>query len=370
MQPDVIPMARPSWDDEMRQAAIDTLDSGRWVKGPHSKQFGEEFASYIGVPVASPCQSGTASLWASLRVLDIGEGDEVIVPSMTFISTATSVSLVGATPVFTDVEEDYWCICPRDLEAKITEKTKAVIAVHLYGQMCSPEIYDICVKHGLALIEDAAQAHGASQILGGEKKMAGSIGDVGCFSFFPSKNMSVGGEGGMLTCKNDEIQEKVRTVIDHGRGSDLQSMHLGSNLRMPEVLASIGRVQLKSLEQWVTRRNEIALELDDVISHVSGISPPKRRDGVVHAFHQYIVHCDDAASFRAHMEEKSVSTRVYYTTPCHKQPIFENHPQYDDSFPVTENRTEQLVAIPVFHEMTEDELARIKYALSSYLGPS
>ena len=134
MEQALIPMARPSWNNEMREAAIQTLDSGRWVKGPHSKNFGQEFADYIGVPVASPCQSGTASLWASLRVLDIGEGDEVIVPSMTFISTATSVSLVGAKPVFVDVENDYWCICPNDLEAKITENTKAVIAVHLYGQ--------------------------------------------------------------------------------------------------------------------------------------------------------------------------------------------------------------------------------------------
>ena len=370
MQYDVIPMARPSWDDEMRQAAIDTLDSGRWVKGPHSKQFGEEFASYIGVPVASPCQSGTASLWAALRVLDVGEGDEVIVPSMTFISTATSVSLVGATPVFTDVEDDYWCICPKDLEAKITAKTKAVIAVHLYGQMCSPEIYEICERYGLALIEDAAQAHGASQIIGGKKKMAGAIGEVGCFSFFPSKNMSVGGEGGMLTCGNSKIQGKVRTVVDHGRSSDLQSMHLGSNLRMPEVLASIGRVQLNSLEDWVKRRNEIALELDNAIAEISGISGPKRREGVVHAFHQYIVHCEDATSFRSHMDDNAISTRVYYTTPCHKQPIFSSHPQFNDSFPITETRTEQLVAIPVFHEMTDKELSRIKDALTSYLMPS
>ena len=369
MEQALIPMARPSWNGEMREAAIQTLDSGRWVKGPHSKNFGQEFADYIGVPVASPCQSGTASLWASLRVLGIGEGDEVIVPSMTFISTATSVSLVGAKPVFVDVENDYWCICPKDLEAKITENTKAVIAVHLYGQMCSPIVYEICQKYGLALIEDAAQAHGASQVIDGKKLLAGAIGDVGCFSFFPSKNMSVGGEGGMLTCKREDISEKVRTIVDHGRGSDLQSMHLGSNLRMPEVLASIGRVQLKSLDVWVERRNQIAENYDLVINQTKGIQPPARRETVIHAFHQYIVVCEHADSFRKHMDENQISTRVYYTTPCHRQPIFSNHPQYEDTFPVTEAMTESLVAIPVFHEMTDAELERITTALGSYQLP-
>ena len=208
-----IPLAKPYWDEECEKAAITTLSSGRWVKGPQAKKFGEEFADWCGAISAIPCQSGSAALWAAMRLLDIGPGDEVIVPGMTFIATATSVSLAGATPIFADIEEDYWCICPDDVEAKITENTKAVIGVHIFGQPFSSRLKEVCTKHNIALVEDAAQAHGAK--LDGVK--AGAIGDVACFSFFPSKNMAVGGEGGMITTTREDLAEKMSRIVDHGR---------------------------------------------------------------------------------------------------------------------------------------------------------
>ena len=147
-----IPLAKPYWDKECERAAIDALSSGRWVKGPQARKFGEEFVEWCGAVAAVPCQSGSAALWAAMRLLDIGPGDEVIVPGMTFIATATSVSLVGATPIFADIEEEYWCICPDDVEAKITEKTKAVIGVHIFGQTFSPRLKEICERHNICLL--------------------------------------------------------------------------------------------------------------------------------------------------------------------------------------------------------------------------
>ena len=190
----------------MEDVAIEVLRSKKWVKGEQSRLFGAEFARWCGAQAAVPCQSGSAALWAALRLLEIGPGDEVIVPGLTFIATATAVSLVGATPVFADVEADFWCICPEDVKSKITPATKAVIGVHLFGQPFSPELREICDQNNIALIEDAAQAHGATM----DGKMIGNIGDVACFSFFPSKNMAVGGEGGMITTTRIDLADKSR----------------------------------------------------------------------------------------------------------------------------------------------------------------
>ena len=217
-----IPLARPFWDKECETAAVNALSSGRWVKGAQAKSFGLEFANWCGAVAAVPCQSGSAALWAAMRLLDIGPGDEVIVPGMTFIATATSVSLVGATPVFADIENEFWCICPDDVERKITPKTKAVIGVHIFGQPFSSRLKEICKLNNIALIEDAAQAHGAML----EGDMAGSIGDIACFSFFPSKNMAVGGEGGMITTTRADLADRMRRLVDHGRDDSLESIEL------------------------------------------------------------------------------------------------------------------------------------------------
>ena len=256
--PERIPLARPSWTDEMRQAAISTLDSGRWVKGPQGRAFAEEFANYCGVAYASPCNSGSGALIAALRLLGIGSGDEVIVPSLTFIATATSVSMTGATPIFAEVEPDFWCLDVEDVKKRITSKTKGVIGVHLFGQCYTTDLIDLCEQHNLALIEDAAQAHGASIVHKGATTMAGALGTISCFSFFPSKNVAVGGEGGMITSIDPEIGARIKSIVDHGRDGSLQSQEVGTNMRMSEVFASIGRKQLMHLDSWLTKRRSIA----------------------------------------------------------------------------------------------------------------
>ena len=346
-----IPLAKPYWDEECERAAIDALSSGRWVKGPQAKQFGEEFAEWCGAISAVPCQSGSAALWAAMRILDIGPGDEVIVPGMTFIATATSVSLVGATPVFADIEQDYWCICPDDVEAKITDRTKAVIGVHIFGQTFSPRLKEICQRHNIALVEDAAQAHGAS--LDGVK--AGAIGDIACFSFFPSKNMAVGGEGGMITTTRVDLAEKMSRIVDHGRNKMLESIELGTNLRMSEVSAAIGRVQLRHLESWTKQRQKNSKS----INHST-----KLRENAEHAWHQLCVLSENPDELIAKFDSAGIDARVHYPKPCNKHEVYAGHYQHTEDLPVSEKVSSRLVAIPVHPSLSSEDIQRINSVLN------
>ena len=357
-----IPMARPSWDDEMRSAAVATLDSLHWVKGPQGKAFGREFSAYSDAVQGTPCQSGSVALWAALRLLDIGPGDEVLVPSMTYIATATCVSLAGATPVFVDVEPDHWCIDLAGLEAARTPNTKAVIAVHLYGQMCDDRLVDWCKEHNIAYIEDAAQAHGAVSAAGVK---AGGVGDVACFSFFPSKNLAVGGEGGMMTTRREDLAARMDALVNHGRDARLESHEVGSNLRMSEVSAAIGRIQLKRLDDWLVRRRAIAERYRTAFEGLEGLVVPAVRTGTQHAWHQYCLLADDPAGLRAALEEANIDSRIYYATPIHRQQVYADHPQFNADLPVTDDVTHRLVAIPVHHQMTDDEVERVVAAVQA-----
>jgi perosamine synthetase len=355
-----IPMARPSWDDDMRRAALETLDSLHWVKGPQGKAFGQEFATYCHAVQGTPCQSGSVALWGSLRLLGIGPGDEVLVPSLTYIATATCVSLVGAHPVFVDVEPNHWCVDLASLEAARTPRTKAVIAVHLFGQMCDDRLVEWCNEHNIAYIEDAAQAHGAVAASG---TPAGGVGDVACFSFFPSKNLAVGGEGGMMMTRRADLAARMDALVNHGRDARLESHELGSNLRMSEVTAAIGRVQLQRLDGWLARRRAIAKRYDGAFSGLSGLHPPSTRPGTQHAWHQYCILADEPDRLRAALDEAGIDSRVYYATPCHRQQVYATHPQHTATLSVTDDIAHRLVAIPVHHQMTDEEVNRVVAAV-------
>lgn len=354
-----ISIAQPSWDDEMRTAAISTLDSLRWVKGEQGKSFGLEFAKMCGAIHATPCQSGSVALWAALRLLNIGPGDEVIVPSFTYIATATCVSLVGATPVFVDIEEDYWCLDLNEVEKARNEHTKAVIGVHLFGQMYDPRLISWCLNHNIALIEDAAQAHGGGMLHDGDWKGAGACGDIGCFSFFPSKNMAVGGEGGMLTTTRTDISNRMQAFVNHGRDVTLESLEVGSNLRMSEVSAAIGRVQLQRLPHWVERRQSIAQRYTEAFFPIQGIEPPAVRPNSTHAWHQYCIRTHAPQQLKTMMDERGIDARMYYATPCHRQKVYESHPQFNQRLPNTDDLGSQLVAIPVHHQLSDDDVQRV-----------
>jgi perosamine synthetase len=361
-----IPLARPSWTEGMRNAAIATLDSGQWVKGPHGRAFAQEFAEYCQVSFAAPCNSGSGALIAALRLLNVGIGDEVIVPSMTFIATATSVSMVGATPVFADVDPDYWCLDVEDVRKRITEKTKAVIGVHLFGQTYDPALIELCERNRIGLIEDAAQAHGTSMLINGERRIAGSLGDIACFSFFPSKNMAVGGEGGMITTNNEAIGSRMRSIINHGRDGTLQSQEVGTNMRMSEVFAAIGRKQLEHLDQWLEIRRNTAEQYASAIEKNRLISAPSKFPDSEHGWHQYCVKVEESAHFIAYMSEKNIDARVFYSTPCHQHPVYATHSQHSETLKITESICTKLVAVPIHHGLTDKERSRVASALENY----
>ena len=350
-------------NDEMRDAVSAVLDSGRWIKGPHSKAFGKEWADYCGALAGTPCSNGSTALIAALRLLEVGAGDEVIVPSHTFIASATCIDQVGASPVFVDVEEEYHTLCPDAVESAITPSTKAIIAVHLYGQPISPRIFEIAKENNIPIIEDSAQAHGAE--LNGQR--IGSIGDLATFSFFPSKNMAVGGDGGALLANREDLADKVGMVIDHGRLDKYRHDFLGSNFRLSEMQCAVGRVQLKHLDSWVKRRNIIAEKYNCAFENLNWTIIPAIRQGALHAWHQYTLRVSDREGFMEHMDKCGISTGIHYPLPCHLQPLYQSHSQhFEGALPVTEAICNSVVSIPVHPHLTDAEVEQVISAVKSF----
>ena len=360
--PNRIPMGRMHIDDDMRQTTQRILDSGAWIKGPESKAFGAEWAEYCGALAGTPCSNGSVALIAALHVLDIGPGDEVIVPSHTYIASATCIEFVRATPIFVEIEEDHYTIDPESMKAAITEKTKAIIAVHLYGQPTSSSIFEIAKEHNIPVIEDSAQGHGGSL----NDRRIGSFGDIATFSFFPSKNMAVGGDGGAIITTRQDLATPIRLFIDHGRTDKYRNDVLGTNFRLSEIQCGIGRVQLKHLDRWVERRNEIAHRYLESLTETEVVLP-KIRPGAIHAWHQFVLRVSNRDSFIDHMSNHGVSTGIHYPIPCHLQPVFSNHPQSKPgTLPFTEKLCDEIVSIPIFPLLTDDEVERVITAVQLF----
>nr|MCS5535931.1 DegT/DnrJ/EryC1/StrS family aminotransferase [Candidatus Poseidoniales archaeon] len=276
---------------------------------------------------------------------------------------ATCITMVGANPIFVEIEEDYYTLDPAAVEAAITTQTKAIIAVHLYGQPIDSAIYKIARNHGIPVIEDSAQAHGAS--LNGQR--VGSFGDIATFSFFPSKNMAVGGDGGAILANREDLVQRVSTFIDHGRLDKYRNDVLGTNFRLSEIQCGMGRIQLKHLDGWVERRNEIATKYSFAFADLEHIKIPKVRDSAVHAWHQYVVRVTDRDSFCAHMNSMNISTGVHYPIPCHLQPVYADHPQGSrGTLKLTEAVCDDIVSIPVMPLLTDEQVDRVIDAVLSW----
>ncbi|WP_394698793.1 DegT/DnrJ/EryC1/StrS family aminotransferase [uncultured Methanoregula sp.] len=358
MPVDTIPIARPAIGQEEILAVTEVLESGMLAAGERVAQFEQKFADYCSTTHAIAINNGTAALHAALLAIDIGPGDEVIVPAFSFIATATTVSMCGAKPVFVDVNGDTYNIDPARIEERITDKTRAVIGVHLFGQPFDVDaVKKVCESRNLKLIEDAAQAHGA--IYHGEK--VGGLGDLGCFSFYATKNM-ITGEGGMVTTNSRALADRLRLTINHGQKEKYLHTRLGYNYRMTDLAAAIGLVQLKKLDKFNLRRRKNAEYFNANLS-VKGLVTPKVMEGTNPVYHQYVIRLTEEfpmkrQEFADYLKSKGIGSAIHYPIPIHRQPLYDtaNGP---DPCPVSTRLSESVLSLPVHPLLDQKELAYI-----------
>lgn len=365
----MIPINRPLLDVEEMRAVAKVIRSGiltnKSGSGQQVTQFESSFASYVGSKFAIAVNSGTAALHAALLAAGVGQGDEVIVPSFTFVATAEMVALTGARPIFVDIEPTTYCIDPEEVEAAITSRTKAIIPVHLYGLAADMDpIMELADDHNLVVIEDAAQAVGAEY----KDKRTGSLGHIGCFSFYGSKNM-VTGEGGMITTDNRELADTANIVRNHGENRLYQSSMLGHNYRMPELEAAIGYVQLKKLPKFLEYRTKNAKALTEALVSVGDLQLPSEPSDRRHGWYVYTVRLRGANAAKRNrivrrIRERRIDCQIYYPRPVHLQPYYQR--MFGSlKLPKTETAARQVFSLPIHPALGENELRRIVDAVKA-----
>jgi perosamine synthetase len=358
-----IPPAKPIIGDEEREAVDRVLRSGMVAQGPEVAAFEREFADhFVGGRPTVAVNSGTAGLHLGLLAAGVGPGDEVIVPSFTFAATGNSVALTGATPVFVDIEPETFTLDPAAVAAAITPNTKGILPVHLYGHPARMrELEAIAAERGVALYEDAAQAHGASL----DGRPVGAFGTFAMFSLYPTKNMT-SGEGGMVTLADEDTARRVRLLRNQGMERQYENEVIGFNARMTDIHAAIGRVQLTKVDGWTAQRRANAAFLD---ANLSGVVIPPVADGAVHVYHQYTVRvADDRDGFvRALKDEHGVGSGVYYPIPNHRLPSLAPYAPGLE-LPQTEEAAREVVSLPVHPSLTQEDLDQIVAAVAAVAG--
>lgn len=358
----MINMAKPQIGDEEKRAVMEVLDSGMIAQGPRVKAFEEAFAAMCGVKHAIATTSGTTALNTALLAHGIGEGDEVITSAFTFIASANSILYVGGHPVFVDIDPVTYNITPSLIEAAITPRTKAILPVHLYGLSCDMDpIMEIAQKHGLMVIEDACQSHGA--VYKGRK--VGSF-STGTFSLYPTKNMT-SAEGGFITTDDDVIDEKCRVLRQHGMRKRYFHDELGYNFRMTDVHAAIGLEQLKKLDRFNEKRQANANFLSN---HLKGVTVPSVPDGYKHVYHQYTIRVPDGKrdALRSHLQENGIGSEVYYPVPIHQQTFYVNDLGYNQTLPETERAATEVLSLPVHPGLSSTDLETIVATINQFMA--
>ena len=360
----MIPIARPQMGDEEKELVWSAMSSGMLAQGARVRELEERFADFIGVPHAVATSSGTTALHLALLASEVGQGDEVITVPFTFFASASTILFTGARPVFVDVDEASFNIDVAQIEAAITPRTRAIMPVSLYGQPADlPAIAEIAERRGLALVEDAAQSHGASI---GDRR-SGSWG-AGCFSFYPTKNMTTG-EGGIVTTSDAAVADRARLLREHGMRVRYRHEIVGYNFRMTDIHASIGLAQLPKLPAYNARRRAIAARYDRELQVVIA---PHVAPGVTHVYHQYTIRAHRRDEFVELLKERGVGTGIYYPIPVHRQKPMLELGYGDQRFPVSERLSGEVLSIPVHPSLTDDEVDSViaaVNAVASELGP-
>jgi dTDP-4-amino-4,6-dideoxygalactose transaminase len=351
----MISIAKPQIGQEEKEAVLAVLESGMLAQGPRVAEFEEKFAAYCGVQHAIATSSGTTALHVALLAHGIGEGDEVITTPFTFIASANSIRYVGATPIFVDIDPITFNIDPQAVAAAVTERTRAIMPVHLFGLTCDMEALGaIAEEHDLVMLEDACQSHGATF----QGQRAGSFG-TGCFSFYPTKNITTG-EGGIITTDDDEVAEEARIIRQHGMRRRYYHDELGYNFRMTDVHAAIGLGQLPKLEEFNAARIANAAYFNE---HLEGVKTPEVPEGYHHVFHQYTIRVPDGRrdEMIAGLRKREIGCGVYYPVPVHKQRIYAN---VSASCPEAERASAEVLSLPVHPGLTQADREKIVGAVN------
>ena len=347
--------------DEYREAALRVLDSGWYVLGREVQAFEEEYAAYMGARHCVGLNSGLDALILAVRALGVGKGDEVLVPANTFIATVIGIVEAGATPVFVEPDE-YHNIDADKIEEKITPRTKAIMVVHLYGQAANmAPIRQIADKHGLFLIEDCAQAHTAAF----NGRTVGTWGDIGCFSFYPTKNLGAFGDAGAVITDNNDIAEKIRTLRNYGSRVKYHNELCGVNSRLDEIQAALLRVKLKHLKELVDERQRLKDLYMEGITNPE-IALPRVREGATHVWHLFVVQCGRRDELQAYLEEKGIHTQIHYPIPPHLQKCYEYMGYRRGDFPIAEGYAKGVLSLPFYNGMTENEARYVVDAVNGF----
>jgi dTDP-4-amino-4,6-dideoxygalactose transaminase len=350
--------------DEIDRAILDVVDSGQFILGPNVEALEKKLAAYVGCQYAVGVASGTDALHLALVALGIGPGDEVITTPFTFVATANAISYAGAVPVFVDIDPRDFNMVPEQVEQAITSRTKAILPVHLFGQPAKMgPIMTIASQHGLKVIEDAAQAIGAEE----DGKRIGSIGDIGCFSFYPTKNLGAYGDGGMVTTNDADLAERIDMLRRQGSRQKYHNEILGFNSRLDEIQAALLRVKLNYLDEWTVARQRVASRYSELLTG-RGVEPPWVRPDVRHVFHQYTVRAPRRDELQAFLREQGTGTMIYYPIPLHRLPVYADLGYSETSLPVSEQAAREVLSLPMYPELTEDQIQTVVEQITHFYG--
>lgn len=349
------------YQSEFEEKALSVLRSGWYVLGNEVSEFEKEFANYVGAKYCVGLASGLDALWIAFRVLGIGKGDEVIVQGNTYIASVMGITINGATPIFVEPDENYG-IDVEKIEEKITDKTKAILVVHLYGMASKMDkIVELCKRYKLKLVEDCAQSHGACF----NGKMTGTFGDVGCFSFYPSKNLGAFGDAGAVVVNDSELASKFRIFRNYGSEKRYHNKVVGANSRLDELQAGLLRVRLKHLDELTEEKIKIAKKYSDGINNEK-IILPKLSEGASGVWHQYVIRCQEREKLIEYLNSKGIGTIIHYPIPPHLSEAYQYLGYTRGTFPITELYSNTVLSIPMYNGMTDDEQNYVIDAINAF----